>query len=72
MEAPHPLGPGDDTLSERLKTIFNTTHMPGVAVAYVVDCSALKGLRVRVIKDLKSKFLFYSSVKELAFLPLKF
>lgn len=26
--------------------------MPGVAVAYVVDCSALKGLRVRVIKDL--------------------
>ena len=46
MEGPDPLGPDDDTLSVGLKTIFNTTHMPGVAVAYVVDCSVLKGLRV--------------------------
>ena len=52
VEGPDPLGPDDDILSVGLKTIFNTIHMPGVAVAYVVDCSALKGLRVRVIKDL--------------------
>lgn len=52
MEGPDPLGPDDDILSVGLKTIFNTIHMPGVAIAYVVDCSALKGLRVRVIKDL--------------------
>ena len=53
VEGPNPLGSGDDTLSVGLKTIFNTTHMPGAAVAYVgQDCSALKGLRVTVIKDL--------------------
>ena len=36
-----------------LRTIFNTTHMPGGAAGFVsLECSAVKGLRVRVIKDL--------------------
>lgn len=36
-----------------LRTIFNTTHMPGGAAAFTgLDCSAVKGLRVRGIKVL--------------------
>lgn len=36
-----------------LRTIFNTDHVPtGAAHLLGLDCSAVKGLRVRVIKDL--------------------